>query len=199
MNDSTNPQRQAISILTPPHYPLQLQSLRKGLIENALVRVDKCLDKLSRVRLKLKKDVSNDDFIDNAISHLELAMKHLNMLNESPEISNESFLSMHDETMNLVVYAREAIALAVAWKGSATSAARKKAIAKHMKDPRTLDKAFVKECWQCWRESPSKYRSKAAFARDMLDKVEHLESTKKIEDWCRKWEEEGKTLTLLAE
>lgn len=59
-------------------------------------------------------------------------------------------------------------------------------------DPKQHEKSFVKECWQQWQINPESYKSKAAFARDMLDKCEHLKSTKKIEDWCRQWESERK-------
>ena len=39
-----------------------------------------------------------------------------------------------------------------------------------------------------------RYKSKAAFARDMLEKCEHLTSTKKIEDWCREWNDPSNAL-----
>ena len=57
-------------------------------------------------------------------------------------------------------------------------------------DPRNSEKLFVKECWLDWKTEPNKYSSKAEFARDMLNKVEHLTNTKVIEDWCRDWEKE---------
>lgn len=60
--------------------------------------------------------------------------------------------------------------------------------AKLAKDPRQAEKMLIKECWREWRKSPVRYRGKAAFARDMISKCEHLESTKVIEDWCREWE-----------
>lgn len=58
-------------------------------------------------------------------------------------------------------------------------------------DPRQEEKKFVLECWREWRKLPDKYRSKAEFARDMIDKCEHLVSPKVIEDWCRAWEKNG--------
>lgn len=57
-------------------------------------------------------------------------------------------------------------------------------------DPRNTEKSFVKECWLDWKRDPSKYSSKARFARDMLTKLDHLSSTKVIEDWCREWDKE---------
>jgi hypothetical protein len=62
------------------------------------------------------------------------------------------------------------------------------AMARIERDPKQKDKKFVYECWQKWQESHKRYPSKAAFARDMLDKCEHLVSNKQIEDWCREWE-----------
>lgn len=62
------------------------------------------------------------------------------------------------------------------------------AIARIKLDPKQNDKKFVFTCWQEWQNSPEKYSSKASFARDMLDKCEHIVSSKKIEDWCRDWE-----------
>lgn len=65
------------------------------------------------------------------------------------------------------------------------------AIARLARDPRQREKKFVYECWLDWQKQPDKckrYKGKAAFARDMLSKCEHLASQKKIEDWCRNWE-----------
>ena len=59
---------------------------------------------------------------------------------------------------------------------------------RHARDPKQTEKLFVYECWKEWRLKPANYNGKAAFARDMLTKCEHLESTKVIEDWCREWE-----------
>lgn len=55
-------------------------------------------------------------------------------------------------------------------------------------DPKQREKAFIFECWQQWQKLSAPYPTKAAFARDMLTKCEHLTSQKKIEDWCREWE-----------
>ncbi|MDP3279812.1 MAG: hypothetical protein U1D41_05850 [Nitrosomonas sp.] len=42
-----------------------------------------------------------------------------------------------------------------------------------------------------WQRKPLSYKSKAAFAKDMLDKFgDILESQKVIEGWCRNWEKE---------
>lgn len=55
-------------------------------------------------------------------------------------------------------------------------------------DARQKDKQFVFQCWRTWQKNPTQYRSKTAFARDMLDKCEFLVSDKVITDWCREWE-----------
>jgi len=79
-------------------------------------------------------------------------------------------------------------------KKSAQNAAKR-----HASDPKQDDKGFVFDCWKLWQEKPQHYKSKAAFARAMLDKCEHLVSQKKIEDWCRQWESASKNGTLQAE
>jgi hypothetical protein len=70
-----------------------------------------------------------------------------------------------------------------------TSARQRGAKVRHERDPRQREKAFIRACWREWRKEPGRYSSKAAFAGDMLDKCEHLRSQKKIEDWCREWEQ----------
>lgn len=66
------------------------------------------------------------------------------------------------------------------------------------KDPKTPQKELAKECWMAWQLKPDSYRSKAAFAIDMLNKYEHLKSARKIEDWCRLWEKTEKIVGTLA-
>jgi hypothetical protein len=64
------------------------------------------------------------------------------------------------------------------------------AMAKLAKDPKQTAKQFVKDCWLTWQEEPERYKSKAAFAKDMLqqDQCKSLTSQVKITDWCREWE-----------
>jgi hypothetical protein len=69
------------------------------------------------------------------------------------------------------------------------SQAKNNAAKKLANDPKQKEKNFVHECWQEWQRKPLQYSSKAAFARDMIEKCEHLESHKRIEDWCREWQE----------
>lgn len=73
-------------------------------------------------------------------------------------------------------------------KSNATERARFNAKLKLANDPKQQEKSFIFDCWQSWQEKPDSYKSKAAFAKDMLTKCEHLASQKKIEDWCREWE-----------
>ena len=63
-------------------------------------------------------------------------------------------------------------------------------IAKRDSDPKATEKTFVKQCWDDWQRDASRYASKAAFARDMLTKCEHLSDQRTIEDWCREWQEQ---------
>lgn len=66
--------------------------------------------------------------------------------------------------------------------------ARSGAIAKLANDPKQAEKASVRECWEVWQKEPSRYKSKAAFSKDMLGKFESLESQRVIERWCKEWE-----------
>lgn len=70
--------------------------------------------------------------------------------------------------------------------------ARMGGIVRALRSPKSKEKDFVLECWRAWQAKPSQYRGKADFARDMLQKCQHLVSQKKIEDWCRGWERESK-------
>ncbi len=78
----------------------------------------------------------------------------------------------------------------VAGRQARTEMATKGARAKLAMDPKQRDKASVRECFDEWRKQPSRYKSKAAFARDMREKFPSLESQPVIEGWCRAWERE---------
>ena len=67
------------------------------------------------------------------------------------------------------------------------------ALARVAADPKQKEKAFVFQCWQDWQKKPESYKSKAAFAKDMLTKCEKLDSQKVIEDWSRAWEKSSKS------
>jgi hypothetical protein len=66
------------------------------------------------------------------------------------------------------------------------------ALSRLQKDPRQAEKQFIYKCWLDWQAAPTRYASKAAFARDMITKCQHLQSTKKIEDWARGWEADSR-------
>lgn len=82
----------------------------------------------------------------------------------------------------------------VAREAMQTELARESARRRHDVDPKQAAKALVRECWDEWQEQPDRYKGKAAFARDMLDKsldakgMPVLESQPVIERWCREWE-----------
>ncbi len=75
-------------------------------------------------------------------------------------------------------------------KGIRSGIGRIAAIAKYAADPKQKDKKIVKECWDVWKNNPDRYKSKAAFARDMREKFPTLESQIVIERWCREWANE---------
>ncbi|WP_269900293.1 hypothetical protein [Paenalcaligenes faecalis] len=64
---------------------------------------------------------------------------------------------------------------------------------RHKQSKEAEGKAFVKGCWERWRQQPERYSSKAAFARDMLDKGHNFNS-RTIERWCAAWEREAALL-----
>lgn len=68
-----------------------------------------------------------------------------------------------------------------------------RAKARHAADVKQEEKRFVRQCWDDWQKQPERYKSKAAFARDMITKCAHLESYSVIEGWCREWEAENST------
>ena len=80
-----------------------------------------------------------------------------------------------------------------------TNSAKNSARKKLEKDPKQKAKQSVRAYWDRWQKDRNLYpKGKAEFARDMLEKHPALESTKVIEDWCRKWEKELKTLSQQA-
>lgn len=92
-------------------------------------------------------------------------------------------------------YARAMSVLGLDCDGFDMHPSRKGAAVRHARSPKTKDRQFVFACWQDWQRQPNRYPTKAEFARDMLDKTEHLKSQKNIEDWAREWEK-GKNLPL---
>ncbi|WP_028081151.1 hypothetical protein [Solimonas soli] len=82
--------------------------------------------------------------------------------------------------------------------GNARLRARKGGLRRHQKDPKQKAKKLVFQRYRHWREDPKLFKSKAAFARAMLDEHGQLESQKKIEDWVREWDREREIGTLPA-
>jgi hypothetical protein len=72
--------------------------------------------------------------------------------------------------------------------------ARNSANLRHQNDPKTLSKAFVKECWEAWRQRPEQYKSTASFARAMLEKQpDTLKSEVVVARWVRDWSKAAET------
>lgn len=82
--------------------------------------------------------------------------------------------------------------------GNGDERSRAGGIERHRRDPKQAEKNFVLACYHRWRANPLRYKSKAAFARDMLSKCTHLKSQKTIEDWVREWDSEGTSGALQA-
>ncbi len=89
-------------------------------------------------------------------------------------------------------------------EGSIGAVALSGALSMLSNSPKQKDKSTVQECWNEWQKEPSRYKGKAAFARDMRDKFPSLDSSEVIARWCRKWEKEvkqnltGEVITQLA-
>ena len=56
-------------------------------------------------------------------------------------------------------------------------------------DGKQAAKSEIRTEWEKWQKNPKFYKSKAAFARAMLDKHTNLESHRVIERWCKVWSE----------
>ena len=114
----------------------------------------------------------------------------LEEVNEAAEL-----LVFHEQgAVTVAVNAMESlmIGLGVPHHGDVEQAARSRinsaaAAARHAKDPKREEKQFVHACYLEWQADPSRYSSVARFARDMLDKLTHLESQRVIEGWVRAW------------
>ena len=115
------------------------------------------------------------------------------------QLSYEQLINLAASAMEIVLSAQAAInrnsenyeqALQQAFQSFKTNRAKNAAAAMLKKSLTQTEKRFVLECWQDWQSGKLQYESKAAFAREMLDKCEKLKNTKTIEDWCRKWEKE---------
>lgn len=59
---------------------------------------------------------------------------------------------------------------------------------KHKNSLVMQDKPKVYECWIDWQKKPTRYRSKAEFARDMISKYAGITIQNTVEVWCREWE-----------
>lgn len=81
-------------------------------------------------------------------------------------------------------------AAASAFKSHLSRAGSKGAVARLAKDKKGIAMQSVKKSWDGWQKDPGKHKSKAAFARAMLDNNPDLQSQKNIEDACRKWEKQ---------
>ncbi len=107
-------------------------------------------------------------------------------------------LKAHNDAVAAAVAASNALANAQAitsgsevYEKVRSDMARKAAIERHNRDPKQVEKRLVFDCYKEWRAKPERYKSKAEFARDMLEKYPHLKSHKTIEDWVRGWDKKA--------
>lgn len=110
----------------------------------------------------------------------------------------EILINKHKSDLNRIVKGESASGLIgasykIGKSNQKTESAKNSVQRKLARDPKQLEKKFVKECWDDWQKSPEKYKSAAKFAIDMINKCTEIESTKNIENWCSKWKSELKT------
>ena len=137
--------------------------------------------------LQLERDVETHSFVMARVSA---------MLGMVLNLESHHFLCMNEVFKSLLAYGQSNMMLGSAltlsgahWsKDSIRSNALRAVGEKLANDPKQKDKATVRECWDDWQKQPTRYRSKAAFARDMREKFPRLESQPVIERWCREWE-----------
>lgn len=103
---------------------------------------------------------------------------------ESPDSPINYLFALMDQAATLKGIIKALADNVVARKSQSQIAAK----ARWEKDPRTEEKAFVKECWTDWQTNPSRYKSKASFLRDMHQKLENLELTAStLNEWIKLW------------
>jgi len=73
-----------------------------------------------------------------------------------------------------------------------SESASQAALERYKNDPKQKAKAEVKVLWESWQDldenaRKNRYKSQAAFAKDMLEKFEILENQNVIERWCTQW------------
>jgi hypothetical protein len=150
MSDSDN-SRQAIGNFSQPidKQSQESQELRKGLIEDALKRIKKNLDRQSLVRPMLKISKWNASLLFSSTNKIDEAISNLTFLNENTHISNKMFLSLHEQILDLVGLAQEDLAIALAWRGAIKGSAREKAIIRHSKIGGSREKRqIIQEIWK---------------------------------------------------
>lgn len=62
--------------------------------------------------------------------------------------------------------------------------------ARHADSAKAQEKETMKAYWKDWQANPTRYRTTAAFARDMLEKFPDWCNQKVIEGFCRAWRKE---------
>ncbi|MHB1247707.1 MAG: hypothetical protein ACYCZH_14810 [Sulfuriferula sp.] len=155
----------------------KIQLAKRGLTYDELLHIAALL------MLETKVIEEENQSLKGLLDQCDLAIKvaKISLEDARHEIGN-GLLELMAEADNAV-----AKALVEGARFQKTYQARKAALAKLANDPKQAQKTSVFECWQEWQKKPANYKGKAAFARDMLTKYEHLTSQKIIEDWCREW------------
>jgi hypothetical protein len=151
--------------------------------------------KMVELKRNARRDL--DAFIDSSEGRAREALRlRLEALRIDPEISkSDTCIEVLSAFIHCVTYgwgARDSDAM---MRVLGPQYARRQAVhaanEKHENDPAQAAKVEIREKWVAWQNNPGQYRSKAAFARAMLNKFAGvLKSPPVIERWCRVWEQE---------
>ena len=75
----------------------------------------------------------------------------------------------------------------------------KAAMERYRNDPKQKAKAFIKECWNDWLQTPSRYKTQSAFAQDVIAKLEPgpdgeslISFDTVLKKWIPSWRKESK-------
>lgn len=131
-------------------------------------------------------------YVDLLLERADSQQKHLEATKDLTEMltsKDRQIEALRDDSSKKVTI-QEAGMLAWialdAWRRRNAKMGQKAQITKDT-NGKQKSKANVKDWWTRWQQDPDMYKSKAAFARAMLDKYPNLTNQATIENWCDKW------------
>lgn len=165
--------------------------MRQGLIEHAQKRLADAEKQHKWLERKINPE--NRKLADMHRKALDATIEVMALL--SPDLPADRFLAIHVLLMESMDRVAEMFGSAIGWQGGKAGTGKSGGNGKIKKNreaaAKATAKAHVRELWKIWQDDPGRYKGKAAFARDMLDKYpDELTSQPVIERWCRDWKKE---------